>query len=102
MTTKKGEWNEIGMRISEADQDSSGSGTAEGNRYTRSFKIEIKRLLDHNLETVLTMLTEGNMAPIYMEALRATLTHWESQDMWRRVLHQQDDPKNEWYALKAP
>jgi pimeloyl-ACP methyl ester carboxylesterase len=101
MTTKKGEWNEIGMRISEADQDSSGSGTAEGNRYTRSFKIEIKRLLDHNLETVLTMLTEGNMAPIYLEALRATLTHWESQDMWRRVLKQQDDPKNEWYSLKG-
>ncbi|MBK9039886.1 MAG: alpha/beta hydrolase [Bdellovibrionales bacterium] len=101
LTTKKGEWNEIGMRISEADQDPSGSGTAEGNRYTRSFKIEIKRLLDHNLETVLMMLTEGNMAPIYMEALRATLTHWESQDMWRRVLQQQDDPKNEWYALKG-
>lgn len=101
MTTKRGEWNEIGMRISEADQDPSGLGTEEGNRYARSYKIEIARLLAHNLETVVTMLTEGDMAPIYMEALRATLIHWESQDMWRRVLHQQDDPKNEWYTLKG-
>lgn len=99
LTTKKEEWNEVGMRISEADQDPSGSGTAEGNRYTRSFKIEIDRLLNHHLDAVLKMLTEGEMAPIYMDALRATLTHWESQDMWRRVLQKQDDPKNDWYTV---
>jgi pimeloyl-ACP methyl ester carboxylesterase len=101
MNAKMREWNELGIRISEADQDSSGFGPTDRTKYTRLYKIEIRRLLNHSRETLLNMLTDGDMAPIYMEALRSALTHWESQDMWRQVLYRQDDPKNEWYALKG-
>lgn len=101
INAKRREWNELGIRISEADQDSSGFGPTDRTRYTRLYKIEIKRLLNHSRETLLDMLTDGDMAPIYMEALRSTLTHWESQDMWRQVLHRQDDPKNDLYTLKG-
>ncbi|MBK7844314.1 MAG: hypothetical protein IPJ71_11555 [Bdellovibrionales bacterium] len=101
INAKRREWNELGIRISEADQDPSGFGPTDRTRYTRLYKIEIKRLLNHSRETLLDMLTDGDMAPIYMEALRSTLTHWESQDMWRQVLHRQDDPKNDLYTLKG-
>ncbi|MCB0363222.1 MAG: hypothetical protein KDD35_10890, partial [Bdellovibrionales bacterium] len=88
---KKREWHELGIEIA----NSAPLGPDQsGNKFVNYYKVSIPWLLNRPLEDLLTMLHEGEMASVYMEALRATLINWESSEMWRSVLQQQDDPNH--------